>query len=215
MNRGLAPILALLVCSGFLSSAVHAAVGPSCQSDDPNWICLGLKYVVYRENGADPIVSELETLKNLEVINNLWSQCNIGFQVDQYVAAGPGEYKLKFRTANISELDEIREAFNDDTALLVVTTGAWDRTGSLGNSGANAWTAMPGGPPYGAILERPVASFSNIIAHEIGHYLNLLHADDSTFLMNPIIYKRSTRISSADCRRARSAARDFWSKMLR
>jgi hypothetical protein len=75
---------------------------------------------------------------------------------------------------------------------------------------------MPGGGgPFGAILERPVASFANIIAHELGHYLNLYHVSDATDIMNPIIYSSSTKLTSSQCATARSAASFFWSKMYR
>jgi hypothetical protein len=191
------------------------AVGDSCHSDDPGRICLGLRYVAYRDSTGEPVVSPEAALKNIGVINSVWGQCRIAFQIDQYRAIKPADYKLRYQTANYSELEDIRNAFADDGEMLIVTTGTWDRKGSLGTTGANAWTAMPGGAPYGAILERPVGTFSNIIAHELGHYLNLNHLSDVNDIMNPIIYSTSTKLSAEQCNTARSAAAFFWAKMYR
>jgi hypothetical protein len=74
---------------------------------------------------------------------------------------------------------------------------------------------LPGGPPYGAILEQPVGTFPNIVAHELGHYMNLDHVSDTSDLMNPIIYSTSTSIYPSQCNTTRSADNYFWTKMLR
>ena len=103
----------------------------------------------------------------------------------------------------------------DPDASGLVTTGTWDRSGSLGETTANAWTSMPGGGPYGSVLERPVGLNSHLIAHEIGHYMNLVHVSDSGAMMNPIIYSTSNRISATQCKTARSAALYFWAQMIR
>ena len=65
------------------------------------------------------------------------------------------------------------------------------------------------------MIERPVGTNGNLVAHELGHYLNLLHVSDSNALMNPIIYARSNRVYSSECETARSAALYFWSRMIR
>ena len=191
------------------------AVGESCHSDNQNKICLALKYVVYKDSAGQAIINEQQTVANLAQINAVWQQCNIGFQIDSYLQVEPVEYNLRYQTADNYELDDIRNIFSDDSTLLVATTGSWDRSGSLGGTGANAWTSMPGSPPYGAILERPVSTHTNIIAHELGHYLNLLHTNDGSTLMNPIVYQESTEIYDSDCETARAAATHFWPKMLR
>jgi hypothetical protein len=127
----------------------------------------------------------------------------------------PSTQNLAYETANNEDLTSIRAAFTTETSLLVVLTGTWNRTGSLGGTAANAWTAMPGDGPYGAILEQPVADFPNIIAHELGHYMNLPHVSDTSDLMNPIIYPTSGSLTADQCETARSAATSYWSKMLR
>lgn len=190
-------------------------VGESCHTNDPNHICLALKYVAYKDSSGTPTVSQEAAVNNIKQFNKLWGQCNIGFQIDNYSAIAPKESGLSYSTANVGELDDIRKVENDDKTLLVVTTGTWDRSGSLGDTGANAWTAMPGENLYGAVLEKPVATFGNIIAHELGHYLNLDHVSDESNLMNPIIYDGSTTITKSQCTAAREAVTTYWQKMVR
>lgn len=195
--------------------AITAPIGESCSSGDPNKLCLAIRYVAYQNGGGDPTVSESEAIENIRKVNRVWEACEIQFQIDEYIPVAPGDYDLKYRTANSSELSAIRRAFASARALLVTTTGAWDRAGTLGRTGANAWTSMPGAGPFGVVMEEPVATYSNIIGHELGHYLNLGHTSDKANLMNPIIYTSSTKIYQSQCTEARSAAAFFWKRMLR
>jgi len=189
--------------------------GSACQSTDPNHLCLALKYVAYKDGTENPVITELQAQENVQKINALWAQCNLSFTIEKYIPLRPGDSGLQFQTSTYSELTDIRNTLAEDTTLLVVTTGKWNRTGSLGNTGANAWTSMPGGGPYGAILESTVNNNVNLISHELGHYLNLVHVTDSEALMNPIIYTKSTQLNESQCKRARSAAQNFWTKMVR
>ncbi|MGK5082624.1 matrixin family metalloprotease, partial [Bdellovibrionota bacterium FG-1] len=190
-------------------------VGDSCQSSDPQHLCVALKYVPYLDGNGAPVVTSAQAIANVTAINKVWAQCNIGFQIDEFVPANPKDFGFSFQTANLSELDPIRTAFDDDHTLLVVTTGTWNRSGTLGNTGANAWTNMPGSGPYGAILEQPVGTNANIVAHELGHYLNLDHVSNLPQLMNPIIYDTSTQLTATECATARSAVTGYWKKMMR
>jgi hypothetical protein len=201
--------------TGVGGTGAAPVLGESCRSDDINQICLGIKYVVYKDTANVPVIDQQAAAANIQTINRLWGQCKIGFQIDQYQAIDPAEIQLKLALSNFGDLDQARRVFADDDMLLIINTGAWDRSGSLGSTGANAWTSMPGGPPYGAVIEKPVAKFANIIAHELGHYLNLYHDNDATDLMNPIIYSNSTQLKPSQCATARSAAAFFWTKMYR
>lgn len=190
-------------------------VGSSCQSGDRDHLCLALKYVAYKNRSDEPVVDQKEAENNVQGINQLWNQCNIAFQIESYVAASPRDYGLSPDPSDTSELTDIRNDFMDRSTLLVVTTGTWDRSGSLGWTPANAWTSMPGENPVGAILEKPVGTFSNIIAHELGHYLNLDHVSDEGDLMNPVIYDNSTTLTAYQCSAARDAAQNYWRDMIR
>jgi hypothetical protein len=190
-------------------------VGASCHTDDPNHLCLALKYVVYNDSKDTPVVNQQEAIANIKSINSVWNQCNVAFQIDQFLPVDPRDYGLVFNTANYGDLEDIRHEFEDDSTLLVVTTGNWNRNGSLGSTGANAWANMPGNDTLGVILESAVGTYPNLIAHELGHYLNLDHYSSSANLMNPIIYDTSSQLTSSQCNEARSAINYFWKKMKR
>jgi hypothetical protein len=190
-----------------------SVVGDSCAPGTN--ICLGLKYVVYQDATGDPIETDRDAIDNVRDVNSLWRDCGIQFQIERYVPIDPASENLRYRTAHHSELNQIRRKFMDDRTLLVVMTGAWDRSGSLGNTWANAWTNLPGEKVYGSVLERSVSKNPGILAHELGHYLSLDHVSDQSDLMNPIIYRTSTQLRPGQCESARWAAKYFWSKMTR
>ncbi len=190
-------------------------VGPSCASGDDGNICLAVKYVVYKDGDGAELLSAEGAVDNLKGINDIWGQCQISFQIDKFETVVPGELGLSYDPADESELYDIRSQFIEDSTLLLVNTGHWNRSGTLGNTAANAWTNLPGDIPYGVVLENSVSTFSNIIAHEIGHYLDLLHVDDAGDLLNPVIYPESTALSAEQCETARSTALSSWKKMLR
>ena len=196
-------------------SPTSTTVGSSCHSSNSDILCTGLKYVVYTDSKKKPVVTQSQAISNLTVMNKIFAQCQIAFQIDEFLAVDPTLYNLTFNTANDYELDNIRKVFDDSTHLLVVTTGTWNRNGSLGNTGANAWANMPGDSDMGAILEAAVGTYSNIITHEIGHYLNLDHANDSSNLMNPVIYDTSTGLTASQCREARNTINVYWKRMIR
>lgn len=198
-----------------LSSNVDTVGGESCGGGKPGRLCLALRYVVYRDEAGEDVLSREDALRNLRRINEVWGRCNLAFQIESFEVVAPAEHGLAYRTQGLPELDDIRDAFGDENTLLVATTGPWSRKGSLGRNRANAWTAMPGNGPYGVVLEKSVARYGNIIAHELGHYLNLLHVSDAAELMNPVIYSDSTRITSEGCATARQTARTHWARMLR
>lgn len=196
-------------------SLVEADLGASCLNSDPNHICLGMKYVVYVDASGNPVVSQNAVINDIITIDQIWSVCNVGFQIDSYVQADPKSYGLNLYPKDYNELDTIRGVFDDAQELLVVTTGKWDRSGTLGNTSANAWTNMPGSGVLGVLMEAPVGDYGQIIAHELGHYLNLGHVSDTSNVMNPVIYPTSTALNSNQCDAARAAAKSFWGKMFR
>jgi hypothetical protein len=187
----------------------------TCQTGSGDSLCIALKYVAYTDPTGKPVITEAQAEQNLVVINQIWKTCHLGFKIDRFITINPNDHRLAFRTANLTELDAIRSALGDDNSLLIATTGRWDRRGSLGASPANAWTAMPGGPPYGSILEADVGTYSYIIAHELGHYMSLSHVKDADDLMNPIIYSHSIHLTDDQCQAARGTISKYWSRALR
>jgi hypothetical protein len=193
------------------------SIGSSCHSEDPTQTCLALKYVAYTDNDGDAVASKSNALAMLNTVNSIWIDCNIQFEIDEYVTVDPNKYALSFNPRNTGEMDDIRKAFQDKNTLLVVNTGKWDRTGTLGKTSANAWTAMPGSNPMGSVFEGTpsIIGFGNIYAHELGHYLDLDHVSITTDVMNPIIYSNSTSLTLNQCNIAKSTIATYWSAMVR
>lgn len=125
----------------------------------------------------------------------------------------PKSYALAYQPSSMAELGTVRQALSDSNTMLVVTTGQWN--GELGSSAANAWSVMPPTGPFGVVLEQSVAYYGGLIAHELGHYLNLQHVNDAYNVMNPVIYSNSFNLLDNQCTEARATAISFWNRMLR
>ncbi len=184
----------------------NAALGDSCSGGDG--ICLAVKYVVYEYENGSSVVSDAQVVENMRQINRVWAACGIAFQIDEYQKVLPRDVGLSSGSAAVNELSKIRGTLGNDNTLLVVTTHDWGTT-------KNAWTSMPGYSPYGAVLEASVGDYPNIIAHELGHYLNLDHYDSGANVMNTMIATNSTPLTSRQCETARAAVSDYWEAMLR
>jgi len=206
-------------------ASMAESIGESCHSRDTfnsETLCLGIDYVTYREGLEQDKETENEILLQIEEVNRIWKVCEIQFQVDHHIPVDPAEHQardsvhdLDHRIAEFIELNEIRKHFATDSELLVVLTGKWDRSGSLGAQLANAWTTPPGDGLYGVIMERPMGMQPHLLAHELGHYLGLTHADRASELMYPIIYPNSIAMTPEQCVSARTAIEKYWQKMLR
>ncbi len=186
---------------------------PDCASSDPGHVCLALKWVSYLDSRGAPTITESTARATLEGVNKLWSQCKLSFSVSSFELVRAEDQGLQYSLKNMSELEKVRAQFSEGNALLVVVSGPWDRSGTLRS--ANAWTILPGALQSGAIIEKTVGENVNLVAHELGHYLNLTHLTEPTGLMSPVVYSRSTALSSGECDRARAAAVNFWSRATR
>ena len=195
-----------------LSAPAHRADLP-CEDQDQNHLCVALKYMAYEDGNGKPVVSVDQATANVDNINSLWSQCNIKFFLENYQAIDSRSYGLEYESSTMAELQRVRGSLAPKTQMLVVTTGKW--TGALGAQPANAWTELPPVGPFGAVLESPVGLYYNIIAHELGHYLNLPHVQDQYNVMNPVVYGNSMNITDSQCSMARATAISFWGPMLR
>jgi hypothetical protein len=179
---------------------------------DQELIRLALKYVVYQDATGNPVISEKTARKVTEGINQLYKSCKIEFVPEKYEPVQPQKIGFDFNTQSMNELDPIRSHFAEANRLVVVNTGDWNHN-SMGT--ANAWTAMPGSMPAGAIIEANAASFAGIVAHELGHYLSLDHLDENINVMNPVIYESSNRFEPWQCDEMRQSAFKHWRPMVR
>jgi hypothetical protein len=186
----------------------------SRQSDvnTPPLIRLAVKYVVYQDASGNPVISKKTARKVTDGINQLYKSCNIEFVPEKFEPVQPQKIGLEFNTQSMNELDPIRAQFAEASRLVVINTGDWNHN-SMGS--ANAWTAMPGSIPAGAIIEANAASFAGIVAHELGHYLSLDHINESVNVMNPVIYESSSRFETWQCEEMRKSAYDHWRSMMR
>ncbi|MBC7691474.1 MAG: matrixin family metalloprotease [Methylotenera sp.] len=178
-------------------------------------LTLALRYVTYSDDQGQPVLSAEQTRAIFREINQVYEVCNLHFRVEEYTVIRPDDVQLNYSPSKMSDLPSIRKAFDQPDRLLVVSTGKWNKKGGLGADGANAWSAMPGTLPSGAVMESSVANFANITAHELGHSLNLDHFSNESNLMNPIIYKRSKTLSSEQCENIRQTARTLRPEILR
>ncbi len=210
--------IAALWSAAFLHAApAQPAEGPLGRPEAARLkpMILALKYVSYREPGGSPVLQEAETRALVSAVNAIYSRCSIEFRLEQFQTAVPRESGLVYQPSRMVELDPIRSRFEDPTRLVVITTGPWNRDGGLGKDGANAWTMMPGDRPAGTVLEGTFARNANLLAHELGHYLNLDHRHERDNLMNPVIYRDSTGIDPLQCERMRTAALAWRSEAIR
>ncbi|MGZ6358715.1 MAG: hypothetical protein ACXWP1_06135, partial [Bdellovibrionota bacterium] len=151
--------VAVMPGQGVANAAGTAAPAPVIPDDrtgtGPNTLTLALKFVEFNDPSGKPVLAQAQLPGLVAGMNQIYKQCDVHFRVEEYQPVNPADYKLDYATPNMSELDAIRKPFDEPTRLVVVNTGAWDH-GAMGP--ANAWTAMPGQDPSGAILEAPVAS---------------------------------------------------------
>jgi hypothetical protein len=181
-------------------------IGESCAGGGDR-ICIGVSYVTYVVNGS-PVVGADQVAANMERINRIWAQCGIAFQVERYEAVRPEEAGLPSGSAAGSQTEAVRRGLADDSTFLIAQTGYWGTT-------KNAWTQSPGFSTHGAVLESTVATSAEVIAHELGHYVNLDHVSDSSNLLSPLIYPDSDTLYSSQCATARESAQRDWPAMLR
>ena len=95
----------------------------SCHSQDPNHICVALKYVAYLSDQGVPSATQAEAMQLTRNMSGVWAQCKIGFQLETYQAVNPAASGLTYNTAGFGDQDNIRAAFSDDTRFVIVSTG--------------------------------------------------------------------------------------------
>lgn len=181
----------------------------ACRGTDPDRKCIALKYVAYANSAGKAVVTRDQAEKNISTTNSIWKSCNIQFFIEKFETIRPADYGLPY---NATSSESVRRALEDNQTMLVVSTGTWG-AGLAGT--ADAWTETPPGGPFGVVLNTTVATYGQIVAHELGHYLALGHAGSSSNVMSATIYSTSTGVTSAQCSTALNAIDSYWRPMLR
>jgi hypothetical protein len=179
----------------------------SCVTKDPDHICIGLKLVSYEKNNV-PVTTEAQAIALVQQISNIWSQCNIGFQLETYQSIDPTTVGLAYDSNWQVDGDTIRSTFNDGASFLVVTLG------KLAGSTIGV-TEMPKTGIYGSLIEDSYAQNPLTVGHELGHYQGLYHVMSSANLMYAYIGAHTSTLTSAQCTTARATDLANWSKMIR
>lgn len=195
-----------------LTPPAHAADLP-CGDSDSAHLCIALKYAAYDDGSGLAVASQAQANQNVKGVNSVWSQCHIQFFIENYSSFDPRDHALNYQPATMDELETVRGRLSDTKTMLVTTTGNW--AGALGAETANGWTKLPAVGPFGVVIEKSVSTSAGLIAHELGHYLNLDHQQDQFNVMDPVVYHNSLNLTDSQCAMARATALSFWGAMLR
>lgn len=191
-----------------------APLGPSA---DANTMTIGVKYVALKNATSDaPSPTKEEVVTLLQNMSNIWSQCNIRFELDDYSAPVASAENVLYYPSNQSDLEDMRTRFFDGNHALFVKSGAWNRSGDLGNDGSNGFSTVPPANPEGTVVEESVAKIPLLNAHETGHLIGGLgHTTDSTMLMNHFVSPSTTNLTESECNDTRSAMQQYHSSWIR
>lgn len=164
--------------------------------------------VSYKDSAGATVLSLDKAKKVVQEINALWQVCDIAFQIDEYVSVDPTTSGLLYGTGASSETTKIRQTYSNSTTFLVVATGPW-------NLSYIAWTQMPGGAPYGVVVDADFSDQPVTVGHEIGHYMGLDHSSTLGNIMYPVVYSTDTAITTSQCSTSRSTNLNYWQAMMR
>lgn len=195
-----------------LPSAEEVAAGS-------DMLTIAVKYISFNSADGGTVVDEAAARNVVDKMSHYWRQCNIQFALEQYQTISPSDIGARYNPANYSELDEMRIAAHSDMHLIMIATGSWNRSGSLGNSGSNCYSSFPGDAAEGIVCEQKSAAKEAMMAHEAGHWVNLRHTnspgtdgvDDtnsgnvSNNLMDHVVATYHDDLTAGQCYRAREA----------
>ncbi len=198
---------------GCVGEACQKVVADTCRSSDSENYCIAVKYLSFQNSNGTASASQDLAVQGVRFATQIWSQCKIGFQIQDYGTVDPSEYGLSYGAASQQQTYQIRSQFMENNTFLVVTTGPWP-------TATVAWTEPPGNDTHGVVQESGVADYPQILAHEFGHYMGLSHIADSPNdvadnVMNWRLFSYSTHLTEDQCAKARAAVMEYWWPMLR
>ncbi|MEW6055242.1 MAG: M12 family metallo-peptidase [Bdellovibrionota bacterium] len=183
-------------------------------------LTIAVRYLSFRDSSGTAVASESKVRNMIDNdVAAVWRQCGISFKLERYEAVDASYANARYSPANYSELNQMRINTQSENDLVIIGTGTWNRAGDLGNSGSNCYSSFPGDRAEGIVCEKKSAGSSLIMAHEVGHWLNLRHTNSPTTdavndttsrnvaynLMDHIVRPSNDELTKGQCVRARTA----------
>ena len=186
-------------------------------------LTIAVRYLAFTDSTGKAVAEQAAAQQMVEGMSRYWRQCNIQFALEEFKAIDAGSINARYNPSNYSELDEMRMATQNDSQLTLIGTGVWNRSGSLGNSGSNCYSSFPGDRAEGIVCEFKSAAKDFMMAHEVGHWLNLRHTNSPTTdavddthsgnvannLMDHVVAASHGDMTAGQCYRAREAIGSF------
>jgi hypothetical protein len=184
---------------------------------------IAVRYLSFTDSNGTAVVNQGEVQEAMDYASRIWAQCGIGFRLENFQEIQAESIGTRFNPANYSELDQMRINTQQDTDLIFIATGKWNRSGTLGSSGSNCFSSFPGDEAEGIVCEKSSAASPTMIAHEVGHWVDLRHTnspstdgvDDTNAgnvgnnLMDHFVGPSNTEMTRGQCARARSAIAEW------
>jgi hypothetical protein len=148
----------------------------------------------------------MDAEKTLKKVNRIWAPCRISFISEKQWVVDPAEYGLwPLKTGTIPDLQAIITALWDPRFLEVLVLGKILESDGMTFAGfaVSSVGDYTEKDPGGVVIRDVHVNDGMILAHELGHLLNLQHTDRDDALMQPRHSSGSdTELSAAECETA-------------
>lgn len=145
----------------------------------------------------------MEVEKTFKKVNRIWAPCRITFQPEKQWMVDPAEHGLwPLKAGSISDLQVIIASLWDPRFLEVLVLGkTLDSDGiSFAGFAISSIGDYTEKDPSGVVIRDVHVNDGMVLAHELGHLLNLQHTDRDNALMQPKHSSDSdTELNAAEC----------------
>lgn len=125
--------------------------------------------------GSAPAVSRTEAESWFEGATRIWNQCGVRLQFEQYKMINAELASLPYQPKNQADLEKIRRSVFESDYVNISVTGEWQGAPFAASA---AYTNFPNASLLGTVAQIAATKTPTLLAHELGHYFNLLHVDD-------------------------------------
>ncbi len=148
----------------------------------------------------------MDAEKTLKKVNRIWAPCRISFTAEKQWVVDPSEYGLwPLKTGTIPDLQAIITALWDPRFLEVLVLGKTLESDGMTFAGfaVSSVGDYTEKDPGGVVIRDVHVNDGMILAHELGHLLNLQHTDRDDALMQPRHSSgNDTELNAAECETA-------------